>query len=391
MLWNYREYGTINEPIHKSDLNDLTGEYGCLKRVRYDKDAIAEGKSRESETECSGRMTAGTATHETIARAAGNPKVLAKLLNTSQRFQVTAEQCTKVYNEELARVVGGRDVRWYDDDAGEIASARGEMIAGVLNDLHKQVRSIKFLEAGFIVRIGPYYCSGHVDLVYEPIEQALTLAMADWKTGAQKPNQIELDHSWESGIYSAAMKSGLWIKREHIELPMDAPLKYERDRKLMEQELIRVAKVYERDGEVESHVHMLSEFPSDIRYVHLPDYVPYLRGGKKSVSRPEEVAFHGLDGPGEVKYAKGDRRGPGWYEVRRTEHDIPRLETMLKNIVGTVRMGRFFESVSEKCNRCPHKLPCLNSGYELRGDEKTRLDRALNQIEIEDDGLGNVA
>lgn len=389
MGWNFREYGTLGDPIHKSDLNDLTGDWGCLKRFRFDKDAVADGKPRESETDCSGKMVAGTATHETIARAAGNDKVRKQLL--AGKAQVTAERCGKVYAEEFERIVGGREVRWYDDDSAKITAKRALMIEGVLNDLQHHVQSIRFLEAGFIVRIGPYYCSGHVDLIYEPKRQPGTLALADWKTGVQRPSQIELDHSWESGVYSAAMKSGLWIAREHVEQPLDAPHKYEVERKLLETALIDAARAYETDGVVLPHVQILGEFPSDIRYVHLPDYPPYEKAGKKSVERPEELEFFKLSEPGDVKFKAGERRGPAWYQVRRTEHDIPRLEMLLKNIVGTVRMGRFFESVGEKCARCPHKTVCLNSGYGLRGDEKAAAEKALSQINIEDDGLGHVA
>lgn len=387
MPWNFREFGTLRDPIHKSHLNDLTGEYGCLKRVRYDKDQVAEGMSRESETECSGRMTAGTATHETVARAASNPTVREQLLAGTHK--VTAERCTNVYREEFDRVVGGRAVRWYDEDPEKLTEKRGAMIAGVLNDLHAHVKSIRFLEAGFVVRIGQYYCSGHVDLIYEPLRNPGTLALADWKTGAQRPSQMELDHSWESGIYSAAMKSGLWIAREHVELPLDAPDKYNRERVALEDELIRAAVLYETNGEILPHVQILGEFPSDIRYVHLPDYVPYEKATKKNLARPEELEFFKMERPGDRKFVAGDRRGPAWYQVRRRETDIPRLESLLRNLIGTVRMGRFFESVGEKCTRCPHREACLNSGYGLR--DASKLNRALDKVEIDDDGFGHVA
>lgn len=389
MGWNFREFGTLADPIHKSDLGALAGDWGCLKRFRFDKDAIAEGKPRESETECNGKMVAGTATHEAIARAADNDKVRKLLLAGAHK--VTPERCKLVYAEEFDRVVGGRLVRWYDDEADDIAEKRALMIAGVLNDLQAHVHSIRFLEAGFIVRIGPYYCSGHVDLIYEPVRLPGTLALGDWKTGVQRPSQLELDHSWESGVYSAAMKSGLWIAREHVELPLDAPNKYMTERKLLEDALIEAARAYETDGVVLPHVQILGEFPSDIRYVHLPDYPPYQKAGKKAIKRPEELEYFGVSEPCDIKFKAGERRGPAWYEVRRTEQDIPRLETLLRNLVGTVRMGRFFESVGEKCERCPHKNPCLNSGYGIRGNEKLDLDEALKQLDIEDDGLGHVA
>jgi len=390
MAWDYKRWGTIDDPIHKSDLNAISGDYGCLRAFKYGKDATAEGKSRESETECNGRMMSGTAAHETIARALSNPKVQPKMLGHQDVWSVDVASCQRVYDLEMAQAVSGRQVHWYDADDEKITVQRAEMIAGVLNNMKHHVKSVRLLEAGFIVKIGDYWCSGHTDLIHEPMRKPGTIALADWKTGQTKPNEIALNHSWESGVYSAAMKSGLWIAREHVELPINTVGRYMKEREALETELIRVAKAYTEHGELPDHVQVLGQFPSEIHYVHLADYVPYQKAGKKEAKRPEELRFYGLDAPGDVKYAKGQQRGPAWYEVRRTEQDIPRLESLLRNVVGTIRMGRFFESVGEKCTRCPHKQPCLNSGYELRGDPKQVMDRMLKQLAIEDDGLGEV-
>lgn len=390
MAWDYKRWGTIDDPIHKSDLNAIAGDYGCLRSFRYSKDATAEGRSRESETECNGRMVSGTATHETIARALSNPKVQPKMLELKGDWRVDAASCQRVYDMEMAQAVSGRQVHWYEADDEKIATSRAEMIAGVLNDMKHHVKSVRLLEAGFIVKIGGYWFSGHTDLIHEPFVKPGTIALADWKTGQTKPNQISLDHSWESGVYSAAMRDGLWIAREHVALPIDTVGRYMKERVALEAELIRVAKAYTEHGELPDHVQVLGQFPSAIHYVHLADYVPYQKAGKKEAKRFEELQFYGLSAPGEVKYTKGQQRGPAWYEVRRTEDDIPRLESLLRNVVGTIRMGRFFESVGEKCNRCPHQQPCLNSGYELRGESKQVMDRLLKQVVIEDDGLGEV-
>lgn len=388
--WNYRAFGTIEDPIHKSDLASITGDYGCLRAFKFNKDLVAEGKRRDSETECNGRMTAGTATHEAIARALGNDKVQPLLLAGDGKWCVTADQCMRVWHQEFDQSVAGRLVHWYDQDETKIPALHGAMIAGVLNDMANHVLSVRSQEAGFIVRIGDYWCSGHTDLIYEPRRYPGSLALADFKTGAQRPHQIELDHSWESGIYSAAMRSGIWIDRARFELPIGSVNKYMREREALEAELIRVAKLFEH-GELPNHAYVLGQFPADIRYVHLADYPPYLKATTKEISRPEELEFFGYAEAGSRKFAAGDRRGPAWYRVRRTETDIPRLESLLKNVIGTVRMGRFFENVGEKCSRCSHREPCLNSGYEVRGDERAQLERVMAGIKIDDDGIGEVA
>ena len=390
MAWAYQKFGTIDDPIHKSHVQSITGDYGCLKSFRYVKELEAAGKPRENETECNGKLCSGTATHEAIARALCKPAVRKKLL--TGQGQVTAEHCRKVYDEEYARAVGSREVRWYGkDDAEESAAeSRALMITGALNDMHHHVSEVVFIEAGFIVKIGDYWCSGHTDLVYR--NRAGELALADWKTGATKPAPIELDHSWESGIYSAALRDGIWIERDWAALPGKTPNRYMREREALERELIRVAKVFaEGNGELPVHASMPGEFPADIRYVHLADYPPYKRAGKKLVKRPEECAFHDVPPDTEVKFAAGDRRGPAWYRVRRSESDIPRLQHLLRNVIGTIRMGRFFESVGEKCERCQFKTDCLTAGYEVRGEDRAQLETALKGLDLKDDGLGDVA
>lgn len=383
--WNYRGWSTLDDPAHKSDFNQITGDYGCLKSFRYAKDARAQGHSRESEDTVGGRLVAGTAVHETIARALSNDELRDKLLSGEHR--ISRNLAEMVLREELERAVAGREVIWYGKDNGDdIFLDRLEMVLGVLNDLHEHVAEVVAIEPGFIVQLGEYWLSGHLDLVYRPKSAPSAIAFADWKTGSTKPTGIELDHSWESGIYSTALQSGIWIARERFELPKGTPNRYMREREALEAELIRVAKL---EGPLPAHARRYGTFPEDIRYVHLADYVPYERAGKKDVKRREELAFWKLERPAEVKYIKGMRRGPAWYQVRRSEQDIPRLEHLLKNVVGTVRMGRFFESVGEKCERCAWKQDCLNTGYELRADEAKQLEVSMRGIQLADDGLGD--
>lgn len=386
--WNFRRWATLDDPAHKSDLNQITGDYGCLKSFRYAKDSRAAGEPRDSELTVSGKMAAGTAAHETIARALSNADACARLLTGT--WKVSAEQISTVFREELGRAASSRELLWYGkDSADDICGDRVQMIVGVLNDLHHHVSQVVAVEPGFITQVGEYWLSGHLDLVYRPRDEPNALAFADWKTGANKPSPIELDHSWESGVYSAGLHGGIWIAREHVALPLDTPGRYMRERDLLEAELVRVAKTAEAGEPLPKHARRYGVFPSDIRYVHLADYPPYEKAGKKEAKRPEELAFYQLGEPGTVKYVKGDRRGPAWYRVRRTEQDIPRLEHLLKNVVGTVRMGRFFESVGDKCERCAWKADCLNAGYEVRGDDKKLLEMTLRGVAINDDGLGD--
>jgi len=389
--WNYRRWATIDDPAHKSDLNQITGDWGCLKSFRYAKDARAAGAAREDADRVSGKLVAGTATHEALARALSNDDVRTRLLSGS--WKVSATQIKTVFHEELDRAVAGREVVWYGskDNPDKVYADRVAMITGALNHLHEHVAEVVAIEPGFIAPLGEYWLSGHLDLIYRPRHNPSGIAFGDWKTGQTKPSAIELDHSWEAGVYSAAMLTGIWIAREHVTQPAGTPNRYLVERELLEAELIRVAKVAEAGETLPAHAQRYDAHPDDIRYVHLADYPPYEKAGKKDVKRAEELEFWKLSEPGEVKFTKGMLRGPGWYQVRRTEHDIPRLEHLLKNVVGTVRMGRFFESMGDKCARCPWRSDCLTAGYEVRGDERRLLELSMRGVAINDDGLGESA
>src|ERR1700733_4027867 len=116
MPWNYRRYCSSADPIHKSHLNAITGDYGCPRQFRYSMDARADGKhERDDESRSvSGKAACGTAAHETIARALTHatlgPRVLAG------PGTVTNSDVNKVFALELEREAGGRAIEWYDDN-----------------------------------------------------------------------------------------------------------------------------------------------------------------------------------------------------------------------------------------------------------------------------------
>lgn len=403
MGWNYKRYGTAIDPVHKSHLNDITGEYGCDARFKRDKDAEAEGRRHDAEDDgVSGKAASGNAAHETIGRALDNLDVRAALLAGKARFE--PRQVEKVYLEEFGLEVGRREVRWgKKDNPSTVHAERAHMIAGLLNNLHKRVAKVLLSEGGFIVCIEGIWLSGHIDFLYEPITVPGGIAMGDWKTGKQKPDPIELDHGWEAGIYSEGCRRGYFIDRsslKHRQLPdgqweviaessmyVDPSLYWAR-RKAVEAALIQRAIASERELDPEPLVPTFGVFPDELYHVHLGDYVPYQKSGDKAVSRREDIEYYQLRTGTKVKYVAGDLRGPAWLPVKRSEGDVPRLASQLRNVVGTVRMGRFMERIGEKCNRCPFKEKCLTGGYHVRGAEKDEL-RALASLRgaVVDDGL----
>lgn len=413
MAWNYRRYGSAADPIHKSHLNAITGDYGCPTQFRFRMDERAAGRhDRDDEARSvSGKAACGTAAHETIARALVHPVLGKRIL--AGAGMVTTSDVAKVFAIELEREVSGRAIEWYDDNADTITADRHAMIAGLLDDLHQHVANVELIEPGFIVKRGAYWLCGHIDLVYRPRVNPRELGLADWKTGATKPDAIELDHGWEAGVYSAALHSGWFLPREAITCELGADglwharcgaldsnferahaSRYLAEREVLEAALIDIAQLVEVNGDdwdvraAYPDARRFEQFPQQIHHVHLADYVPYKKAGKREVKRPEDLRFYGYDSPTSHKFVAGERRGPAWLPVRRTEQDLPRLDHRLRNIVGMIRMGRFIDQVGERCKRCAYANDCLNAGYAPTGDERTGLERNLRGLDA-DDGLGD--
>lgn len=417
MPWNYRQYGSATDPIHKSHLNAIVGEYGCPKQFRYAQDARVDGgdaAADERET-ISGRAAAGTAAHETIARALGNMDMRAHLLRggTIARQRVDFAFC-----EELKREIGARTVQWYgkdEDNADAVVHDRVTMIHGLLNDLHKHVHSIELIEPGFIARHGGFWLSGHIDLVYRPVSDPAALALADWKTGKVKPSTIDLDHGFEAGVYSTAVRQGYFLPREQIQIITVADgggtaatigshtaqhaSRYIAERNALEAALIALAHRLDpmSDADISGldpmlqlisglDVRTLGSFPSEIYCVHLGDYVPYGKSGTKAVKRAEDIKWHGYETAQKAhRYMAGDLRGPAWLPVQLHEYDLPRLGARLKNIVGMIRMGRFIDQVGDRCQHCSYRSDCLTAGYAPVGGERKQLERSLRMVPGGDD------
>jgi len=399
--WNYKKWATLHQPVHKSDLSSLTSStFGCTERFRRRKDS-EEGAAQRTDT-IWGKRIYGTAVHETIARALSSTELSDRLLGGGA---VSLQRIDDVFAAEVIRAAEGREIVWYGkaDSPDKLASECVAMIHGLLTDLHRWVAKIMLVEPGFISPLGDYWIAGYTDLVFRPRSNPSGIAFADWKTGVSLPHQIELDHGFESGFYAQALSHGSFLQREFIESrgnnglwsahspyasSYDKATRFDAERACMESSLVHLAEV----ASAEKPTVHFGEFPSELYYVHLRDYIPYEKSGTKQIDRSEQLAFYGQQSQCKVRYAAGDTRGPAWYSMRRTKSDVPRLEHLLRRVVKMVRMGVFFESIDgNKCSRCPFRNDCLNDGYELRGEEKKDAERVLRNEEIDFDGLGGVA
>lgn len=399
--WDATQWGTWRDPIHKSDLNGIVGKFGCTEQFRRKKEERATGQRVYEKA--SGKLICGNATHAVIARILRSEPAREAAL--SGKITFSASTIERAFSEEYERERAGREVDWYRDNPTKWIGEQVALLTGLINDLHNHVGKVHLVEAGFIVHLDGIWLTGMTDLVYSP-PGSDKIALADWKTGAQKPHQIELDHGWESGIYSHAVHSGWFIPGENI-----APVEGVAHRDSVEAACIEIAGAWEL-LEINSKQETLpnfptqaafdalcqlygarrfAEFPWRIRHVHLRDYIPYARATKKKLTRPEELEWAQLKKPETVSFQKGDTRGPGWLHVQRSVSDIPRLRHLLSAVVQWVRFGKFVAAPGEMCSRCKFREPCLNDGYQPTGEEKVRLDLAIEGLDFDGfDGIDDI-
>jgi hypothetical protein len=400
--WDHKKYGTLADPVHKSHMSTLIGEFACTEQFRRDRIREAQGEQRQT---CSGKTEMGTAGHNAIRRALAVPEMRAKLL-AGPAF-VSHQSVRSVLETEFSKATTAREVVWYGkaerDDVMQDVTA---MLVGLFADMHRHVAEVVLVEAGWIAPIGKWWSEGHIDLVYRPRSNPTGLGITDWKTGATKPHPIELDHGFESGLYSNALQNGYFLPEADLERwiefartePAKVPLamwdaeaiaRVGTQREAMHIALRGIARMAEAGETLPAEVVRFGQFPDEIRLTHLADYVPYARKGDKAIKREEELEHWSrvLERPivsGEkVKYEAGQARGPAWYRVRRTANDVSRLENRLRAIVGWVRFGLFVDAVGEKCERCSYRESCLTSGYEAKGEEAKALQQALAGLDVE--------
>lgn len=411
--WNHRKWGTLEDPIHKSQMSTLIGEYACTKQFQFDR--LREARGEDDRETCSGKTEMGTAGHEAIARALRSPTMREAILGGYA--SISPEQVKRVLLEEFARTCGSREVIWYGkhEHEGVLADVTW-MVHGLLHTMHRHVAAVELVEAGFIVLLGEYWLEGHTDLIYRPRSNPEALAFTDWKTGAQKPHQLVLDHGYESGFYSVALERGLflpvevlreWRRLAQADAAEKPPLdpwdvvalgKATSERKAMHVALRSLARQQVRGDELPAGVVTFYKFPDEIHQTHLASYVPYAKKGSKTVERPEDVEhWSRVFAPREIKpgdkitYEKGMTRGGAWLPVRRTAADVQRLERLLRKVVSWVRFGLFAEAVGEKCSRCAYRGPCLTSGYELDTAGVKELNAALRSAGFDADAANDLS
>lgn len=360
MAWNHRAYATLADPARQSDLADLASAYGCPKRFAFRKEEASSGVE-VAKKRAHGATVIGSGVHGTIATyLEPSRSACAKILSGSLPSEAAVRA---VLERQVLEAAEGLPIEWKAAEDSEMA-AGVQMVLAALRDTAARACEVVLVEAPFLVELpgasgkAGYVFSGTIDLVYRPRTDPTALVLADWKTGATRPSEISLDHGYQLGIYAAALASGTFFP-----------------------------------GTPEER--RIEQFPSEMFIAHLRDAVPYQKSGSKAPSHRDEIAYYqaergvDLERGSKVAYKAGEQRGPVWYRGRRVELDIARLRVSVRNIVSTVRLGRFVENIGDDCARCAFKHVCLEEGYSVEGDDKKRLERITAALDF--DGFDDAA
>src|SRR5262245_1398436 len=148
--WDYRKYGTLTDPVHKSHMSYWTGQFACAQQFRRMRED-PESPLREAGMSAS----LGTAGHALIALILDSQWGLGTDHGTLTRW--------------IARAVPAAA----PEDHAETAA----MVLGLLADLPQWVKNVIAVESGFIARFGEYWLAGHLDLIYEPVAAPGTVAI----------------------------------------------------------------------------------------------------------------------------------------------------------------------------------------------------------------------
>lgn len=406
--WDWRRWGTASDLIHQSDLNGLVGKFGCPEQFRRKKIERATEGTRTYES-AGGKLSAGNAVHSVIHRILKSDRARATVLRyplTASDQRIKPLSIAAAYDGEFESEVRGRPVDWYRTNPEKHRDDCLAMLGGLFENFSAHVGEVMLPEAAFVYPLDGLWLTGSIDLIYRARlpsgAVSPRVSFADWKTGAQRPHQIDLDHGWQSGIYAGALREAYFVPHDNVR-----PVEGERHRDTVERVCGEIASAWQRQIEtldprtkalatdindaraslervIAKHGAVrFDEYPEQIRYVHLRDYIPYARKTARMLDRPEELVWAGLESPTKVSFAAGDWRGPAWYRVQRAESDLPRLRHLLRAVVSWVRFGRFPAAPGEMCSRCRFREPCLLDGYQPIGDEAANVERVSRAVDFD--------
>lgn len=391
MPWNFRAFGSAEDPVRQSALGAFASQNGCARRYKYERDAEADGELTHRDR-WPWRSVMGTAVHAVIERGltkrvdlilAGKLPAREHVLNALDQELARATRTAAELKDNPDAPGDAARIDWQDANPVLEKSEGVSMVRGALHTTAERACEIVAVEAPFRAELDGLHLEGTADLVYRPRANPEGIALADWKTGERHTPRVILDKGYQVSAYSFALEHGtLW--------PNDDARRVK-----------------------------LGQYPQSIHIVHLRDFVAYDRavamlatlrehGPATSVElcerlprfqlNPRSVAGllnalsdEGLITKGKRKQAtlwgaSASQSGPStktiWYESQRSSEDVARFRVSLKTIVGTARMGRFVESMGEQCDRCPFQQQCLGAGYGPSKTEAKKIEDLLAGMDL---------
>lgn len=341
--WDWGQFAASpNDALHKSDLLTFAR---CPRKLFYSRMEKATGTK-------SGRIFAnmimGTAVHATLERAL--PWVIAKGKPADQAH------IRMVYWSELEAALkregaDQKDMVWAKSAGSPDAEHKRkvEELYYFLMHADKRIKAVLGVEHEFVSvfrsRNFEIYAAGTLDIIFRSVEGNLSLA--DFKSGKLRPDQLSLDRGYELGFYAAALQYGE-VGPEHV-----------------------------RYG----------EYPKEIYILATADFLPAAKDSARVVWQSDEAKYFDVKPGTEVKVAKGQQRGVGWYRANRDGSEMPSIMYGIEQMVLNVRSGKFFPVFDGKmCASCRFKEPCLNEGFlDL---DKTQVDELEQMLANVPDDLG---
>jgi hypothetical protein len=349
----FQSWGSKENPVRQSDLNQIFGRFSCAKKFALNK--IYPPKISRVTQE----IVIGDVIHKIIEDRlieVNNPDV--------KDFRAVDKALFDKYVDFYHRA--NKDIQF------QLQEDEENKVEDILISLNNLFSSKQFLyiskrvvesERAFYLKIGNYFCAGTIDAIIKDSEGSYTII--DWKTG-KKMSQFEMDHNYQSLIYTLAMHQGEFFHKPEKEYTGD--------------EYYKSYNKWEGSRSKYDKIEKLR-----FVYVYLKDLLPAKRA---SVREPKYHSDEKLIDPTDkqVHIKTGDCRGPVFYDAHvDLTKDKSRIEYSIKCALMMAASGIFPECFSADCEKCPQLDHCRSLGdKELRDTHQQVLD-LVEQCGIEPD------
>jgi len=332
----FDNWGTKANPIRQSDLVGLFGSaFRCAKRFAMSRYYPKKAKKIPY------KMAMGEIVHN----------ILRKRLQFDKTQSVFNE--VKAYEEREGIAVDFKDTKLDKIEKYQI----------MLKEFFKSKefksiqRRIIDVERAFMLQIGKFWVAGAIDIIIEGKDQN-ELVLIDWKTGHPPMTQFQMDNSYQSRIYCAAVHKGIFF---------------------LNPDKVRTGEDYAKSFEATHQKNQYGRWPRLI-YAYLQEYIPAARQSKRKANH---LSTEGMsDKNGSLVIEKGEQRGPIFYETN-VNKKLKRLEYSLGCAVALARSGLFPETFGYQCRECIYLDRCESLGDEIK--TKQEVMELMDELGIHPD------